>query len=308
VKKRVGLVDLCTSHPANWVPVLKDLGYDVAACWDSGDTRPPGFAQTFAQEHKIPLVAREPADMIGKVDVAIIHSANWDKHVALARPLLEAGIAVLIDKPLVGNMKDADQLLAWAKEGRRITGGSSLRFANEVLAYVAEPVSDRGTPHTVFGGCGVDDFNYGIHAYSLISGVLGAGIRSVRYLGTSAQKQIRVVWHDGRVAILSVGKLPNWLPFYFTAVTEKSVRQITVDAGQLYRALLVAVMPYLAGAVDQPPVSMDALLEPELTALAARMSWMNGGAEIFLTDLRLDDPGYDGRQFAEEYRRARLSA
>lgn len=308
MKKRVGLVDLCTSHPAAWVPVLRDLGYEVVACWDSGDTRPPGFAQAFAQEQKIPLAVREPGDLIGKIDIAIIHSANWDKHVPLARPLLEAGIAVLIDKPLVGNLKDADQLLAWAKEGRRLTGGSSLRFSNEVRSYLAVPASERGTPHTVFAGCGVDDFNYGIHAYSLVAGVLGPGIRSVRYLGASAQKHIRLVWHDGRVAILSVGKVANWLPFHFTAVTEKGAHQATVDAGQLYRALLEAVMPYLAGSVDQPPVSLDALLEPELAALAARMSWMNGGAEIFLTDLRIDDPGFDGRQFAEEYRRARLSA
>jgi len=51
---------------------------------------------------------------------------------------------------------------------------------------------------------------------------------------------------------------------------------------------------------------MDQLLEPELTAMAARMSWLSGGGEVFLTDLRQDDPGYDGAQFAIEYRRARM--
>jgi hypothetical protein len=40
--------------------------------------------------------------------------------------------------------------------------------------------------------------------------------------------------------------------------------------------------------------------------MAARVSWLNNGQKVFLTDLRSDDPGYDGTQFALEYRRARM--
>jgi hypothetical protein len=308
MKKRVGLVDLCTSHPANWVPIFRDLGYDVAACWDSGDTRPAGFAEQFAREFNVPFAAANPRDLIGKIDVAVVHSANWDKHVQLTELFLDAGLAVLVDKPIVGNRKDANRMLAWAKQGKRISGGSSLRFARETQDYLAMPVSERGTPHTVFAGCGVDDFNYGIHAYALVAGLLGPGIRSVRYLGTSAQKHIRLTWNDGRTAFLSVGNVTNWLPFHFSAVTEKGVRQVITDNTHLYRPLIEAVMPYLAGDVQAPPVTMEALLEPELAALAARASWQAGGAEVFMTDLRQDDPGFDGHQFTEEYRRARLSA
>ena len=42
--------------------------------------------------------------------------------------------------------------------------------------------------------------------------------------------------------------------------------------------------------------------------MAARISWLNQGQKVFLTDLRLDDPGFDGTQFALEYRRSRLKA
>ena len=306
---RIGLVDLCTSHPGSWVPILRDLGAEIASCWDSGDTRPEGFAKEFAEQQEIAHAAADPAEMIGKIDVAIVHSANWDKHVALASPFVEAGVSVLIDKPMVGSLRDADQLLDWGKMGKRVAGGSSLRFAQEVQDFLAEPVAERGTVHTAFVGCGVDEFNYGIHAYSTLSGLMGPGIRSVRYLGASAQKHIRVAWEDGRVGFLCIGK-PGakgaWLPFYVTAVTEKSVRQITVAAGGIYRSLLEAVLPYLAGEQAEPPMAMAAQLEPELAALAARQSWLRNGAEVFLTDLSLDDTGYDGTQFAVEYARARL--
>ncbi len=303
---RIGLVDLCTSHPAGWVPILRDLGCEVTACWDSGDTRPPGFAGDFAQEHDIPQAVDDPAAMLGKVDVAIIHSANWDKHVSLARPFVEAGVAVLLDKPMVGNLKDANQILDWARQGKRVAGGSSLRFTREVREFLAEPEAERGVVHTVFAGCGVDEFNYGIHAYALLSCVMGPGIRSVRYLGASAQKHLQVHWRDGRAGFLSIGKVEKWLPFHATAVTNKSVQPIAVDNSRIYRSLLEAVLPYLSGREDTPPLSMEILLEPELAALAARQSWQRNGAEVFLTDLRLDEPGYDGQQFATEYRRARL--
>ncbi len=45
--------------------------------------------------------------------------------------------------------------------------------------------------------------------------------------------------------------------------------------------------------------------EPELCALAARQSWQQGGTEVFLSDLQLDDSGYDGAVFAVGYRRQR---
>ena len=67
-------------------------------------------------------------------------------------------------------------------------------------------------------------------------------------------------------------------------------------------------MPYFTGKTDQPPIPSDELIEPELAAMAARMSWLDHGRKVFLTDLREDDPGFDGTQFALEYRRSRLNA
>ena len=50
---------------------------------------------------------------------------------------------------------------------------------------------------------------------------------------------------------------------------------------------------------------MDELLVPELCALAARQSWLNGDREVALDELSPEDEGYDGATFAEGYRRAR---
>jgi hypothetical protein len=308
---KLGLVGLCTSHPENWVPIIRKLteekvvDVEVVAAWDSGETRPADFAREFCKKFNIPKSVDKLEDMLDQVDGVIVHTTNWDKHLEQARPFVDAGKSVLLDKPMVGNLRDANQVLDWAKQKKRVTGGSSLRFAFEVQEFLKQPESERGEIYHAYAGCGTDDFNYGIHAYALLSGLLGPGVKSVQYIGSSMQKHLKVNWSDGKIGLLTVGK-SVWLPFHITAVTTKKVAQITTDNSKIYRSLLEAELPYLAGKVETPPMSMEELLEPELTSMAARISWLNGGGEVFLTDLRQDDPGYDGTQFAQEYRRARM--
>lgn len=302
---QIGIVDLDTSHPQNWVPILRQLGHEVIGVWDGGSVHPTGYAQKFAADHAIPHVFETLDDMVGAVDCAIIHSCDWDTHVVKAQPFVEAGISVLIDKPLAGNLRDLNQLRVWVEQGARITGGSSLRFAVETQQWLAHPVAERGTPNTVLCGCAVDEFNYGIHAYAMLNGIMGGGVQSVCHLGQGVQRRIRLEWPDGRSGLLVIGAAAKWMPFYTTIVTERDCVYYQADAGKLYRALLVATLPYLAGESAQPPLTVDDWLEPELCALAARQSWLNGDREVRLSDLTETDSGYDGKAFAEQYRKAK---
>jgi hypothetical protein len=99
-----------------------------------------------------------------------------------------------------------------------------------------------------------------------------------------------------------VGKTEKWIPFYATIATDRCCEQFVTDNSRLYRALLEAALPYLAGQTDQPPLPMDVLVEAELCAIAASQSWLNGDREIALADIPAADPGYDGPAFAVEYR------
>jgi hypothetical protein len=307
---RVGLVDLDTSHPQNWVPIIRRLGHEIVGVWDGGDVHPQGYSQKFAADHQIPTVFADLESMVGAVDCAIIHSCNWDSHVPKARPFIEAGKAVLLDKPLAGKLSDIEQIRQWASSGARIAGGSSLLFAYEVQQWLAQPVTERGQAHTVLCGCAVDEFNYGIHAYAMLTGLLGAGAASVRHLNHHVQDLFQVKWQDGRTGLLSVGAAAKWMPFYATIVTELDVHNIVIrDASQLYAALLESVLPYLAGESNTPPLPVETWFQPELCALAARYSRLHNDQAVQLADLpellRGADDGYDGTTFAHGYRRAR---
>ncbi|NQX58043.1 Gfo/Idh/MocA family protein [Paenibacillus qinlingensis] len=297
---RIGIVDLDTSHPNNWVPIIKDLGHEVVAVFDGGTIHEEGYASQFAKKHEIKMVCNSLEDMVSHVDAVIIHSVNWDLHVERARPFVNAGKAILIDKPMAGNLRDIQQLQDWERSGARITGGSSLSVCEEAKDWhrLHDP-NDQIV--TVLAGCSVDEFNYGIHAFYFLQAIMGAGIASVRSTGVHLQHQIELVWQDGRKGFLSVGNTKGYLPFFATIVTEQTVKHLQVDSSRLYRSFLEASLPYLAGDAD-PFVTISQLLEAELAAMAARKSFLSGGQQVDLKHLSNEDQGYEGTAFAAQYR------
>lgn len=300
-KLRVGIVDLDTSHPNNWVPIIKELGHQVVAVFDGGTVHEEGYASQFAKKHEIKVVCESLEDMVQHVDAVIIHSVNWDLHVARARPFVKAGKAILIDKPMAGNMRDIQQLLEWERSGARITGGSSLSVCEEVRKWHQQhDLNDQIV--TVLVGCSVDDFNYGIHAFYFLQAIMGPGIQTVRSTGIHLQHQIELIWQDGRKGFLSVGNTKGYLPFYATIVTEHTVKHLQVDNNRLYRSFLETSLPYLAGDAE-PSLSISQLLEAELAALAVRKSFLSGGQQVALNQLSDEDQGYEGAAFAEQYRK-----
>ena len=300
---RIGIIDLDTSHPENWLPIERNLGHEIVGLWDGGAVHPPEYARRFARTHNIPRVYDRIEQMVEDVDCAVIHSCDWDTHIPKAAPFVEAGKAVLLDKPLAGNMRDLEQLRTWVALGARITGGSGLRFCSESKGFLDQPVAKRGTPDFVLCGCAVDEFNYGIHAYSLLASILGSNAESVRYLGTGVQQRVQVNWPGGGCGILVIGPAEAWLPYYVNITTNISVHQFVVDHMQVYRSLLECILPYLAGEAVQPPVDIDELIAPERWALAARHSQERGGQIIFVDDPSLNAVRYDGEEFARSYRR-----
>lgn len=298
----IGIIDLDTSHPQNWIPIERELGHEIVGVWDGGSVHPPAYVAEFARAHAIPQVFPSLDEMVTAVDCVILHGCDWDTHIAKARPFVEAGKAVLIDKPLAGNLRDLQQIRDWRIHGARIAGGSSLLFAEECAAWLSLPLAERGNPHSVFCGCGVDEFNYGIHAYALAISLLGGGVVSAQFLTASPQQHVRLRWSDGRSATIVVGAAAVWLPFYATVVSDRTVHHFTANVGTLYRRLLEQTLPYLAGESDTAPLDLDVWLLPETCALAARASQQRAGQEVKLQDQELLQASYAGQPFAESYR------
>lgn len=298
---KIGFVDLDTSHPASWLKILKERNdVEVVACWDGGTVYEEGYAEKFARENDIPRVCETLEEMVDLVDVAFIQGCNWDLHIERALPFIKAGRGVFIDKPIVGNMRDIFRLLELEKQGAKIIGGSSVRFAQEIESFKSE---DRGNIISVFASTSNDSFNYGIHGIEMFQGLLGVGAQSVRYLGSHTTDLFYIDYKNGIQVILQL-KSPTH-HFYMAVTTTKGIYPINIDSSKIYRSLLDKVISYFKN--EAPfPFTLEELLEPIKIALACRYSKIHG-IRVFLEELPIDDPGFDGDRFAEEYRLLKLS-
>ena len=91
-------------------------------------------------------------------------------------PFIERNKPVFIDKPIVGSFADCRKLEQLAAQGAVILGSSSVRYAEEVDAFLAEPIEERGELMTIYGTAGVDEFNYAIHIIEAIHQLAGAAL------------------------------------------------------------------------------------------------------------------------------------
>lgn len=85
-------------------------GVDLVGVFDLDADR----AREVADEFDCAVMA-SPDDFIGKVDAVSI-SAPATFHYELAKPFLEAGIHVLIEKPIATSLEDADELIRLARD------------------------------------------------------------------------------------------------------------------------------------------------------------------------------------------------
>lgn len=284
---RVGLVDLDTSHPGAFTPLLRAMGHDIVAVWHHGP------AQEFAAAYDIPHVFDDLYAMADEVDLAVVSGADWSTHVERVTPFVVADKAVFLDKPFAGNAPDLAELVTLSQR-TRMSGGSALRWAVE-----RDPDAEFA-----LAGCSGHEFDYGLHAYSLLHGLLGPGMRRTRWLGGHGQARVEIAWADGRTGMVSVGETSARHPFHATILSGRSVRHVDVDPSTLYETMLRAVVPYLAGQAPDPMPMAD-LVEPELAALAALRSRHDGGRWVDLDDPEVAEVEYDGPAFAAAYRRAK---
>jgi predicted dehydrogenase len=87
----------------------------------------PARAKAIAAKHGCAAHA-DPAAILGAVDLACV-AVPTAQHHAVALPMLEAGIHVLVEKPVAATLAEADALLAAAKKGGALLAvGHQQRF------------------------------------------------------------------------------------------------------------------------------------------------------------------------------------
>jgi hypothetical protein len=275
------MVDLSTSHPGIFTPLLADLGMPVTAVFGPG-------TQAFVREYPEVVVADGLAELADLCDVVMLLGADWDERMDQVA-VLAARVPVFVDKPMAGTAGELRALADLADGPARIDGGSALRVAPEAVA-VRNPVSVDVT-------CAGHPFYYGVHAVALATAVLGPGLVAARGLAGDPEQSIHgVVEHASgaeiRVAVSTAGVAGG---FRATVDTDTSIdTQIEPAADAFYPALLRDTMTRLTtAAMDRRPGGE--LVECELALLAMAWSLSVGGDRVTLDAVPADFHPWRGR-------------
>jgi predicted dehydrogenase len=297
---RIGLIDLDTSHPKTFTKILNAMpGVKVNALWDGRDVWPEGYDERFAKENDIPNVCKRLEDMLEHVDAVMVQGVNWDKHVDRSYPFIEAGKPVLIDKPMVGKVRDIYTLLELhVQHGTPVYGGSPLRYAHEIgmIRSQADRVGEVSTAIATGPG---DFFSYGIHTTELAQGMVGTGANYVEYVAENKSSFIAVTYHNGFVLILQLQQpFQEWSMCLYSTTGMHTLR---VDPTRMYEPFLQNFI----NLVDKKDVSfsLEAPLEAVKILIAAKLSRQHGG-KIYLSEVPAEE-GFDGAAYAAEYAAAK---
>lgn len=95
-------------------------------------TQERSISEHVAKASCIAHVVDRPEDMIGQVDAVLLARDDAENHLAMARPFLEAGLMVYIDKPLAFDRLTAEKIYAMEQFEGQIFSCSAMRYAREL--------------------------------------------------------------------------------------------------------------------------------------------------------------------------------
>ena len=254
-------------------------GARVTHIWTDDPADAPKVAAASLIEH----VVAQPEDVIGKVDAVIISTDDGDDHVRRARPFIEAGLPVFVDKPMATNIADLAQFLRWNREGKTILSTSGMRYAPEMRLNETQRAHLGDLRWITSFTCKTWE-RYGIHALEAVEPLIGVGIASVQ-AHTDAGGDVMHLTHRSGVR-LTIGALHDAYGS-FGAVhlygTKGDLPLKLTDTYSAFRAQLVAFIEMLR--TGTRPLPFAETVELMAVIIAGIRSRAEGGAKIGVADI-----------------------
>lgn len=266
------IVDYLSKRPAGSVGIE---GAAVTHVW----TDAAEDAEKVAEFARIPHVVSRPEEVIGEVDAVMIATDDGDGHVERARPFVEAGLPVFIDKPLADNAEDLRTFLSWQREGARLLSSSGLRYAAEFSGLADFPWQ------WITGVTCNTWLRYGIHVLEPIYCLTGPGYLTVRSFEQAADRFVYLRHHSGRQVTVAV--LPQAKAVFgsFHAYGDSGERTVRFsDTFSAFQSQMLAFVDFAAS--GHAPYPFEHTVEMMAILIAAEESRRQGGLEVELSAYR----------------------
>ena len=217
------------------------------------------------------------------VDAVVIATDIGHEHVARARPFVEAGLPVFIDKPLTDNAPDLKIFQDWVAAGKPIMSSSSMRYTKEFLPYRLS-TRELGDLRFVSITTPKSWETYGIHALEAIYPILGPGFISARNTGTRDRNIVHLK-HQCGADIIVVASADMYGSFGCLQLcgTAGKVQTVSGDSFFAFKTQLEAFICYLrTGFYPFPFAETVELMQLVIAGIRSRDE---GGREVLLTEI-----------------------
>jgi len=246
-----------------------------------------GFtAEHVAKCALIPQIVASPIDVIGEVDAVIIATDIGGEHVERARPFIEAGLPVFIDKPLTDNVEDLRTFNQWVEDGHAIMSSSSMRYAKEFMPY-RHSTHNLGELRFVNITTAKSWETYGIHALEAMYPILGPGFLTAQNTGTATRNVVHLTHRRGvDVVVIANQDMSGGFGCLQLCGTAGSVQTASADSFFAFKAQLAAFIDYLR--TGELPFPFAETVELMQLVIAGKLSREQGGRVVPLSEINFN--------------------
>ena len=145
----------------------------------------------------IEYVVESAEEMIKAVDAVILARDDPENHREMARPFIDAGIPIFIDKPLCSKLEDLDYFASEIAKGRFIMSCSSMRYAGECMTAKTE-LPSLGKIELITAVGKKDWIKYGVHMLEAVFSIMDdPKPLSVTNVGKEGQAIVKIDFEGG---------------------------------------------------------------------------------------------------------------
>jgi predicted dehydrogenase len=245
----------------------------------------PEDARRISKAAYIQNVVDRPEDVIGLVDAVVIPTDRGWEHVDRARPFVEAGLPVFIDKPMVDNQRDLLQFIAWQKSGRAILSTSAMRYSKEFNA-VKQRLAEVGQPRLITITTPKSWERYGIHALEAVYPLLPpGGWLSAAHTGDAKANVVHARHRDGvEVVVAAIDDMYGAFCCMGVHGTKGSTTERFQDTFFAFKAQLVAFIDYLR--TGRLPFDFQETVELMKLVIAGTLSREQSSRMVLLSEIQ----------------------
>jgi predicted dehydrogenase len=206
-------------------------GLSVTHAW----TPDPEVTCALAAACRIPHAVSDLDSLPDQVDAAIIARDDYQSHWRLARPFLERGLPVFIDKPLTLDVGELQSYRRYLTAGQ-LMSCSGMRYATE-LDEPRAALDDYGTLRLIRGAVVLSLEKYGIHIIDAVLNVVRS--RPVRVSPHGAvHESVAIEMDDGSLFLLdALGAVPKTFRVELFGDKRTSTHDVSDNFGMFRRAL-----------------------------------------------------------------------